>query len=214
MVDKDAITIALVHHPLDWLKDFDQEDGETLLNKDCHFILRGHLHRSVAQIQQNPSGECMVIAAGACYARRDFPNCYNWVRLDPKGGKGTVYLRRYSDQSGGFWTKDIMSYVEKGEAFSFTIPKSSRPTPEGNKPGIAEPQRKPPVDPLLLTTSYLRRVVLTSNDLPIGVIDPRSVERTQNKTMDLRSIYIALNTKTLIQIEERKKGKKEKKKDS
>ena len=124
------IRIAALHHPFDWLKEFDANDVEPLLKQDCDFILHGHLHRTGILQPIDPDSQTMVIAAGTCYESRDYPNMYNFVRLNFKTGEGTIYLRRYSDARGGFWTKDVMTYrnVSDGE-YSFDLPAKSQATP-------------------------------------------------------------------------------------
>ncbi|MBC8457218.1 MAG: hypothetical protein H8D67_04385 [Deltaproteobacteria bacterium] len=91
------------------------------------FILHGHLHRAGILRPMDPDSNTTVIAAGACYESRDYPNTYNFVRLNFETGKGTVYLRRYSDKRGGFWTKDVMTYrnVRDGEHV-FDLPVKSQ----------------------------------------------------------------------------------------
>jgi hypothetical protein len=64
----------------------------------------------------------MVLGAGACYDTRDHPNAYNLVHLDFDSGKGTVYLRMYSDQQGGFWTKDVLTYRNAPGEYTFDLP--------------------------------------------------------------------------------------------
>jgi hypothetical protein len=89
----------------------------------------------------------MIVAAGACYETRRYPNSYNYVRLDPAAdggaGRGTVYLRRYSDQRGGFWARDTLTYRNAPDGvFQFPLPAGLRPPPssEGTsevRPGIS-----------------------------------------------------------------------------
>lgn len=104
------LKIALMHHPLDWLHDFDQNDSAVMLADQCDFILHGHMHKVGLLQARGPDTNAMIIAAGACYETRRAFNSYNLVRLDLPTGKGTVYLRAYVDQRGGFWTKDGMRY--------------------------------------------------------------------------------------------------------
>jgi formylglycine-generating enzyme required for sulfatase activity len=115
-VGKVNLRIALLHHPLEWCQEFDRNDNEPLLMQACDLILHGHLHRSGLLSLTTPDAGAMVIAAGACYETRQYPNGYNLVQFDMEAGQGTVYLRRYSDEQGGFWTKDVMTYrnVEDG----------------------------------------------------------------------------------------------------
>ncbi len=39
-----TLRLALMHHPFDWLQDFDRGEVEPLLQKRCHFVLHDHMH--------------------------------------------------------------------------------------------------------------------------------------------------------------------------
>jgi formylglycine-generating enzyme required for sulfatase activity len=200
------LRIALLHHPFDWLQEFDRNDCEALLMQGCDFILHGHLHRSGVLSLTMPDAAGMVIAAGACYETREHPNAYNVVRLDLEAGEGTVFLRRYSPERGGFWTKDVMTYrnVNNGE-YTFKLP--SRRAPPGKKKRVTPLSAVPAADPAKLEANYLRRLQVSCNALPLAIIDPRAVERTRHQTMDLLRVYVALNTETPTPAEE-VKGKR------
>ena len=122
------LRIALMHHPFDWLYEFDRQDCEALLTHECDFMLHGHLHQTGLQSVTTPDSKAMAIAAGACYKTRRHANAYNFVQLDLERGQGTVYLRRYSDQRGGFWTRDVTTYrnVDNGE-YVFPLPGYAAP---------------------------------------------------------------------------------------
>ena len=105
-----SLKIALLHHPFDWLREFDQNDSAAMLTDGCDFVLHGHLHQTAATQLTSPDGAATILACGACYETREFPNMYNWVQLDLTASVGTVYLRRYSDARGGFWAKDTLTY--------------------------------------------------------------------------------------------------------
>lgn len=117
------LKVALLHHPFDWLREFDQNDSATMLLDNCDFVLHGHLHKAALAQLISPDSGAMLIAGGACYKTRDFPNLYNVVRLDFRTGTGTVCLRRYSEERGGFWTGDVMTYrnVDDG-MYTFPLP--------------------------------------------------------------------------------------------
>jgi predicted phosphodiesterase len=121
------LKIALLHHPFDWLREFDQNDSAAMLLDNCDFVLHGHLHHTAMAQLVSPDSGAMVIASGACYETRQYPNSYNFVRLDLSAETGTVYLRRYSDARGGFWAKDTLTYrnVPDGE-YPFAL---HNPTP-------------------------------------------------------------------------------------
>jgi len=117
------LCLALLHHPLDWLQDLDRANSEALLLQSCPFVLHGHLHRTGILNLASPDSAGMVLAAGAAYAGRDFPNCYNAIRLDLAAGRGTIFLRRYSAAQGGFWAPDTLTYrnAPTGE-YAFSLP--------------------------------------------------------------------------------------------
>lgn len=121
-----TLLIALMHHPFDWLQEFDRTDVESLLSAGCHFVLHGHMHEVGLLRVDTPDTETMVIGAGALYATRDYLNSYNLVQIDLETFKGRIYLRTYSDKRGGFWTKDVLNYRNVPDGtFEFHVPKRS-----------------------------------------------------------------------------------------
>lgn len=127
------LRIALLHHPLDWLYDFDQENIGTLLQSNCDFILHGHMHRIGVLSLKDPESEAMIVGAGACYNTRESANSYNIVRLDATVGRGVVYLRRYSDLRGGFWATDTTSYRNaSGGQYGFHLSSNFSPSITGS----------------------------------------------------------------------------------
>lgn len=116
------LTIALLHHTFDWLKEFDENDAQTLLHQECDFILRGHLHKTRLGLTVSPDANVLQIAAGALCETRQSPNAYNIVQFNIETGEGTVHLRRYSDEAGGFFAKDTLTYRNAPEGeYSFLL---------------------------------------------------------------------------------------------
>jgi predicted MPP superfamily phosphohydrolase len=108
------LRIAVLHHPFDWLNEFDRNRTEARLGRECHFILRGHTHNQQVSVMRGTGGECVIIPAGASYKRRiaedpRYTNAYNWVHLDLDVGYGAVYLRRWSDPRNK-WIEDTDAY--------------------------------------------------------------------------------------------------------
>ena len=199
-----GLRIALMHHPLDWLQEFDRNDCEDLLLQGCAFILHGHLHRAGLLSLKTPDAGGMILAAGACYETRQSSNGYNWGRLDFDAGQGTVYLRTYSDRGGGFWTKDVVTYRNAPDG-QFTFPLSA--AKEVKSKG-APMSHTPPIPLAKLVANYLGRVQTVANVLPLAIIDPRAVERTLRQNMDLLPVYVALNTTTTVAVEDEVDPKK------
>ena len=191
------LRIALMHHPLDWLREFERDDCEARLMGGCGFILHGHRHRTGLRRLSTPDSGAMILAAGAAYESREFRNGYHWLRLDYATGTGTVFLRAFSDQQGGFWTPDVMTYqnVTNGE-FPFPLPSKTKALAK------KAPRPAPLAAPTKLEANYLRRVQTLSNALPLAVIDPKAVERTRQQSMDLLPLYVSLETRTPVKAEE------------
>lgn len=152
------IRIVLLHHPFDWLQDFDRRDVEPLLLKGCDFILRGHQHQSGIVQLRSPDGTTLVIPAGACYNRREYRegddgcNGYNFVRLDFSTGKGAIFWRRYDDRRGGRWAADTGLFDE---------------APLG-KCGFDLPESQPHPEPEIWVKSVIETVLITAGDFWIG----------------------------------------------
>jgi predicted phosphodiesterase len=104
------LRVAVMHHPFDWLQDFDRVDAEALLCDGCDFVLHGHMHQVGLLQARGPDSNAFIFAAGACYETREYPNAYNLVRLELGSGRGAIHLRMYSDRRGGFWTQDALNY--------------------------------------------------------------------------------------------------------
>jgi hypothetical protein len=113
-----------MHHPFEWLRTFDRNDAEGLFLNSCDFILQGHMHRLGISLNITPDGEAYVISAGACYESSEYSNSYNFTRIDKGTSNGILYLRMYSNERGGFWTKDVKSYrnVDNG-VYAFPLSK-------------------------------------------------------------------------------------------
>jgi len=123
------VRIAVLHHPFDWLTEFDRTRIEERLGHSCHFILCGHQHMPKVNLVRGTTGGCLIIPAGASYDRRvatdaRYVNAYNFVHLDFAGAQGIVYLRRWSDRRT-MWLADTDTYPGGQFMFPFTASDSS-----------------------------------------------------------------------------------------
>ena len=119
------LRIVVLHHPFDCQATFDRNHIEARLEIECHFILRGHEHNPKVRCIRSTDGESVIIPAGSSYNRRivedpRYINAYNLVHLDFEGGKGMIYLRRWSD-SQNRWIEDNDSHPRG--IFTFSLPK-------------------------------------------------------------------------------------------
>jgi formylglycine-generating enzyme required for sulfatase activity len=160
------IRIAVMHHPFEWLTEFDANLVEERLGRGCHFILCGHMHTPAIKVEQGTAGDVVVIPAGASYDRRApedqrYVCSYNFTHLDLEAGQGTVYLRRWSERRGK-WIEDIDSYP--GGCFKFTLPKEL-----GNRKRVVGPEENPSIGsrPPVVTVKPQPRIVKGKEFIPI-----------------------------------------------
>ncbi len=172
------VRIALMHHPFDWLQDFDRRVVEPMLLKDCHFILRGHQHRADFSQIRNPEGDTLVIPAGACYHRCEYRgdgeyNGYNFVRLDFSAGKGTIFWRYFDARRGrGRWAPDVALFGTRGGRWGFDLSED-----------LVEPEEPP--DPEEEPDGYrpIRIFVAAADDVSQEKERLRQVVRELNNTL-------------------------------
>lgn len=125
--ENDDLKIVVLHHPLDWLIEFDRNYTESRLVNNFHFILHGHRHYPQIKTRNSSEGDCVIISCGASYDRRivtdsRYANAYNFVNLNLETGSGKVYLRCWSNRRiGGSWIEDVETY--KNGEYSFILPK-------------------------------------------------------------------------------------------
>ncbi|MDI9585930.1 MAG: metallophosphoesterase [Acidobacteriota bacterium] len=103
----DELTVAVVHHPLDYLDPAERSDVEKLLFRQCQFLLCGHLHDSRVRINVEEGG-VVVVPGGCLYEDRGFANA--WIRGRYWFGEGKIELaiRRW-DATTGQWQPDTTS---------------------------------------------------------------------------------------------------------
>jgi hypothetical protein len=105
------LVLALVHHPWDYLADFDAAEVRETVQRRCHVLLRGHLHKSDGAARVRPDGSLLELACGACYGGTTHPHGYQLVELDPAHGRARVHMRTWD---GHDWIADRNAY--RGEA--------------------------------------------------------------------------------------------------
>lgn len=201
---KDAdFSIALVHHPPDWLVEHENPDFGRGLDQDFRFLLHGHEHRDWVL---NTADGYVVVAAGACYERSDAEhNGYNVVRLDVGEGRGEVWLRRFESAGGGWIPRMISRKAETG-VWNLRLDwledlkrkrrrRAPKETPRAPRP-VAEPEA---------STSeldrYRQRLRAACRDLPILGFETRV-----RLPIHLDEVYIPLRARALRTATEREFG--------
>jgi len=180
------LRIAVAHHPISWLTEFDRGRTNDALKPAAHLLLTGHQHDQRVTVECGTDGSCILVSAGAAYERRDHANGYNFVWIDTGTGKGTVYFRRWN---GKAWAADTDT-APKGE-FRFDLPDWSRPTAAKSTRASKAIREAQATEAALAT---YQRLLMKSCD----IIDLANMPEDQHlaaRTLDLRRLYVPLRAR-------------------
>jgi len=124
---EDALKIALVHHPLDWLNPMESENIEAEIEASVQILLRGHLHKTRIDVVASAEGELLRFAAGAAYQTRKWPNRALYATWD--NDRVTIFPIRYEDAPRPTWTTDSSVFPhDANHERSFEIPGRAKPS--------------------------------------------------------------------------------------
>jgi len=96
------LVIALMHHPVSWLKEFEELLIENTLIKDTHIVLRGHVHQGDTSLIEKNDERLVVFTAGATYKSRTSVNSYSFGKLNLLTGKGDKFSHSYSSATNSW----------------------------------------------------------------------------------------------------------------
>jgi hypothetical protein len=133
--ERPTVRIALLHHPLDWLRDFERDAVMGLLIEDVDFILHGHLHAQRPEVVRGPEGHAAILAAGAAYQGRQWSNCALLVELDEREAR--VEAIAFREHGRGVWMRDPILAPRDGGVFRI-----SRPAPPPAPVPVASGSRR------------------------------------------------------------------------
>lgn len=164
--------LALLHHPWDYLAEWDAHEAcaDAHLHRDL--VLRGHLHYPQTEriLPPDPARACLELAAGCVYENSRYPNAYQWIELYTRPRRVKVLLRAWLH---GAWTIDRnLPGCPKGEAeYQLEI---APPAPEpgarqraAEAAGTAEPAQGPAAD-LPELPRYREAALSLHGSLPIA----------------------------------------------
>ncbi|MBF0607650.1 MAG: metallophosphoesterase [Magnetococcales bacterium] len=125
------IKIALMHHPLDWLVDFDRKDVEGILRQKFDFLFTGHLHNPEPNFTKNARGSLFHFEGGTLVNDDRKTKYHGYTIIKIEHDKIGVYLRKYIDNR---WTfdKDVDRASDGYLSFEREIkqpPKTDAPKP-------------------------------------------------------------------------------------
>ena len=130
-----TLTVALTHHPLDWLSPIEKATITSKLEENVQFILRGHLHETDAKAIINGNGQTIHLAAGAAYQSKKWPRQALYATLNRN--KITIHPIRYSESPREAWIHDT-SIFPKEESYNLTLPFRAAKTVKSAKKRIGK----------------------------------------------------------------------------
>jgi UDP-2,3-diacylglucosamine pyrophosphatase LpxH len=110
--ERPTVRVALLHHPLDWLRDFERDAAESLLIENVDFILHGHLHAQRPGVVRGTEGQAAILVTGAAYQGRQWPSCAFLVELDEREAR--VEAIAFQDVGRGIWMRDPILAPRQG----------------------------------------------------------------------------------------------------
>jgi predicted phosphodiesterase len=166
--------IALLHHPWDYLAEFDAREAQRACHQHRDLILRGHLHDPEVQrtLSPDPDYHCLEIAAGCVYEHASYPNAFQWIELHAEPRRVRVLHRIWL---GGKWQPDCNLYrVDQDGAVEIPLGDS----------GDDRTRHQPPKAPSVPDAyrAWLRR---TYSDVELLGQDAQ-----QGQAIQLRQVYV------------------------
>lgn len=111
---KPHVVIAMAHHPLHLLREFDRVAAQNHISNNCDFFHCGHLHQPEARGGGFDATACLNISAGASFETRETRNTYSVVQLNLDKGTRTLTTVQYDKGGAGF-------VYHKDEVFPFEL---------------------------------------------------------------------------------------------
>lgn len=104
----DVVLVAL-HHPWDYVAEWDRRSSLVEIERSAGVVLRGHLHESRYDYRESTRHAGLIeLAAGACYESSQHPNSYHLLELRPRAPRprrARIHVR-YWDPARRDWRAD------------------------------------------------------------------------------------------------------------
>jgi hypothetical protein len=107
------IRLVVMHHPLEWLADFDEALCRQLLEANHCFVFTGHDHKSNPAALTSSRGSAVYSRGGCLYETRTYPNSYTMLDLELTNRHAVARVRRWWPQRDSFGAAEDL--VEGGE---------------------------------------------------------------------------------------------------
>jgi predicted MPP superfamily phosphohydrolase len=115
------IVIAMSHHPLHLLLEFDRQVVQNRIQRACQFFHCGHLHEPDSGIGGYHTAGCLTLSAGASFETRQTHNTFSIVTLDLLHARSTVDFVQYNPKDGLFSFTSSRDYPIKLPAVTCSV---------------------------------------------------------------------------------------------
>ena len=105
------LTIALAHHPAEWLSEFDKLSCFNRLIPRLDVFHNGHLHQHQVSVDLMPGTQCLHTAAGSSHETRHYLNSYNLIEYDAGNAICRIRQFEYRADSGVFQEMEPIEYT-------------------------------------------------------------------------------------------------------
>ena len=157
------VKLVVMHHPLDWLADFDADLLRRALEQRGLFVLTGHDHSANPTSEWSARGAAVYSRAGCLYAGRAYSNSYTVLDLDPGSRRVELLIRRWwPDRQDGPCFDQATDFIRDGRlALPWPDPGELRPAHRVALPDVLEPlaqiaQEHSVLDQSVAATDYAR----------------------------------------------------------
>ncbi|MDO3523600.1 metallophosphoesterase [Ralstonia pseudosolanacearum] len=100
--EENSLRLALMHHPFDWLSQFDKNDNSATILQNYAGIFSGHNHNTDINCLASPTGNTLISNAGCLYQSRDYFNGYAIITYDHDSSSWSIAAREYYERRRAF----------------------------------------------------------------------------------------------------------------
>ena len=115
------VVIAMSHHPLRLLMEFDRQVVQSRIQRACQFFHCGHLHEPDSECGGYQTANCLSLSAGASFETRQTHNTFSVVSLDLLHARSMVDFVQYNPKEGLFSFTSSREYPIKLPAVSCSV---------------------------------------------------------------------------------------------
>lgn len=94
--------IGLIHHPLNWFKEFDKKHNNFIVNNRYDFFFFGHEHEGDFFSNENKTNKCIHLKSPCLYESTQYANGYSVVTIDFETKKCRAEYRSYFSKRRSF----------------------------------------------------------------------------------------------------------------